>query len=73
MYFQFLFAIDRVKALAPQHPEWRTEEPFNHLMAGDMKSFLAGEMVGAFEESTKEHALISMGTPDAPTKAAGKE
>jgi hypothetical protein len=44
-------------------------------MAGDMKSFLAGEMVGAFEESTKEHALISMGTPDpyAPTKAAGKE
>lgn len=33
------------------------------------------KMVGAFEESTKEHALISMGTPDpyTPTKAAGKE
>ncbi len=28
MYFQFQFAIDRVKALAPQHPEWKTKEPF---------------------------------------------
>ena len=28
MYFQFLFAIDRVKALAPQHPEWKDKEPF---------------------------------------------
>ena len=28
MYFQLLFALDRVKALAPQHPEWKTKEPF---------------------------------------------
>src|SRR5215471_21748203 len=42
MYFQFLFAIDRVKALAPQHPEWKEKEPFNHLLAGDMKAFAAG-------------------------------
>jgi phosphoglycolate phosphatase-like HAD superfamily hydrolase len=42
MYFQLLFALDRVKALAPQHPEWRTQEPFNHLLAGDMPGFLAG-------------------------------
>jgi phosphoglycolate phosphatase-like HAD superfamily hydrolase len=41
-YFQLQFAIDRVKALAPQHPEWRTQEPFNHLIAGDMAGFLAG-------------------------------
>ena len=27
MYFQCLFALDRVKALAPQHPEWKTSEP----------------------------------------------
>src|SRR5512143_2221941 len=26
-YFQFAFAIDRVKALAPQHPEWKEREP----------------------------------------------
>ena len=29
MYFQFLFALDRVKAVAPQHPEWQTKEPFS--------------------------------------------
>jgi phosphoglycolate phosphatase-like HAD superfamily hydrolase len=42
IYFQFQFAFDRVKTLAPQHPEWKTKEPFNHLIAGDMKAFLAG-------------------------------
>ncbi len=42
IYFQFAFAINRVKALAPQHPEWKEKEPFNHLIAGDMKAFMAG-------------------------------
>jgi phosphoglycolate phosphatase-like HAD superfamily hydrolase len=42
IYFQFQFALDRVKAMAPQHPEWKTKEPFNHLLAGDTKAFLAG-------------------------------
>jgi phosphoglycolate phosphatase-like HAD superfamily hydrolase len=42
IYFQFEFAEDRVKALAPQHPEWKKQEPFNHLIAGDIKAFLAG-------------------------------
>jgi hypothetical protein len=34
MYFQLLFALDRVKALAPQHPEWKTKEPFASLLKG---------------------------------------
>ena len=42
MYFQFLFAIDRVKALAPQHPEWKEKEPFASLLKGDMKAVLVG-------------------------------
>jgi hypothetical protein len=42
VYFQFQFALDRVKALGPQHPEWKTQEPFKHVLAGDMRSFLAG-------------------------------
>jgi hypothetical protein len=42
LYFQFLFAIDRVKALAPQHPEWKTKEPFASLLKGDVKGALAG-------------------------------
>ena len=42
MYFQFLFAFDRVQILAPSHPEWKTKEPFASLLKGDMKRTLAG-------------------------------
>jgi len=42
MYFQLLFALDRIKALAPQHPEWKTTEPFASLLKGDLKTVLAG-------------------------------
>ena len=42
MYVQLLFALDRVKALAPQHPEWKNKEPFASLLKGDMKAALAG-------------------------------
>lgn len=42
VYFQFQFAVDRVKALAPEHPEWATMEPFRALLEGDIKSALEG-------------------------------
>jgi phosphoglycolate phosphatase-like HAD superfamily hydrolase len=42
MYAQFIFTFDRVKALAPQHPEWKTKEPFASLLKGNVKSVLAG-------------------------------
>jgi hypothetical protein len=42
MYFQAFFMLDRVKALAPQHPEWKTNEPFASLLKGDVKAALAG-------------------------------
>ncbi len=35
LYTQVVFAVDRVKALAPQHPEWKTAEPFKSILAGD--------------------------------------
>ena len=50
LYFQFLFALDRVKAMAPQHPDWQTKEPFASILKGDMQSFLAGG----------EHALLEV-------------
>ena len=50
MYFQLLFALDRVKALAPQHPEWKTKEPFASLLKGDVKAALAGG----------EHAMLEI-------------
>jgi hypothetical protein len=42
MYFQLIFAVDRVKALAPRHPEWKMQEPFAAVLKGDMKAVLAG-------------------------------
>ena len=42
MYFQLLFALDRVQAMAPQHPEWKTREPFASLLKGDVGKALAG-------------------------------
>jgi hypothetical protein len=39
---QLYFALDRVKALAPQHPEWKTQEPFASLLKGDLHAALAG-------------------------------
>jgi hypothetical protein len=40
--FQLVFALDRVKALAPQHPEWKDREPYKSLLEGDLRSALAG-------------------------------
>jgi phosphoglycolate phosphatase-like HAD superfamily hydrolase len=42
MYFQAFFIFDRIKALAPQHPEWSDKEPFASVLKGDVKSALAG-------------------------------
>jgi len=42
IYFQAQFALDRVKEMAPEHPEWKTKEPFKYLIAGDMQKFMAG-------------------------------
>jgi hypothetical protein len=39
---QLYFALDRVKELAPQHPEWKTKEPFASLLKGDLKTALDG-------------------------------
>ena len=46
---QFYFVIDRVKALAPQHPEWKTKEPFASLLKGDVKAAIAGGDHGLME------------------------
>ncbi len=49
MPFQFLFMLDRLKALAPQHPEWKTEEPFASVLKGDVKAAFAGGAVAIGE------------------------
>lgn len=42
LYFQAFFVFDRIKALAPQHPEWKTKEPYASVLKGDYKAALAG-------------------------------
>ena len=56
MYFQLLFALDRVKALAPQHPEWKDKEPFASLLKGDVKGALAGGERAMLEIVMATHA-----------------
>lgn len=34
MYTQLVFVLDRVKALAPQHPEWKDTQPFKAALEG---------------------------------------
>lgn len=50
MYFQMFFVVDRIKTLAPQHPEWRDTEPFASVLKGEVRAALA----------SSEHAWTQM-------------
>jgi hypothetical protein len=56
IYFQLAFALDRVKELAPMHPEWKDREPFALLLRGDLKGALAGGEAAIFEIVTVTHS-----------------
>jgi phosphoserine phosphatase len=56
MYTQFLFAFERVKKLAPQHPEWKTTQPFKALLEGDMKTVGAAGMEGLMKILMATHS-----------------
>lgn len=64
-YFQALFAADRVKALAPEHPEWKDKEPFASLLKGDMAGVAASGEKGIVDLVMATHAGM---TTDAFTK-----
>ncbi|MDR3445067.1 MULTISPECIES: HAD family hydrolase [unclassified Dyella] len=59
IYFEFFFVLDQVKAQAPQHPEWKTTEPFKSALAGDMKGLAASGEKGAIELMAATHAGMS--------------
>jgi hypothetical protein len=56
MYVQLQFALDRVTALAPHHPEWKDREPFASLLAGDRQRALAGGQRALAEIAMATHA-----------------
>ena len=55
-YFQLAFAIDRVKALASQHPEWKNKQPFQGVLEGDLKAVAATGERGLMELVMATHA-----------------
>ena len=61
IYTQLAFALDRVKVLAPQHPEWKDKEPFASLLKGDLKGALAGGEAAIFEIITVTHSGMTTG------------
>jgi len=56
MYFQLLFALDRVKALAPMHPEWKEKQPFKAVLEDDLETVLAGGKHALLELVMATHA-----------------
>jgi phosphoserine phosphatase len=56
MYTQALFAFDRVKKLAPQHPEWKTTQPFKGVLEDDMKAVGASGMKGLMQIIMATHS-----------------
>ena len=56
VYTQFVFAIDRVKAMAPQHPEWKHKQPFQAVLTGDMKTLVASGELGLAQILMATHA-----------------
>ena len=55
-YFQLLFAIDRAKALAPKHPEWKKKQPFKAAIEGDMRALAVSGEKGLLELLMATHA-----------------
>ena len=78
-YFQLFFALDRIKEMAPEHPEWKNEEPFKSVLENDLESFAKQGMEGLLKvvmvshtgmESEEFKSLVSdwLATAQHPTK-----
>ncbi len=59
VYFQVAFAIDRVRQLAPRHPEWQTQEPFRSILAGDRAAVASMGEKGLLEVIAATHAGLT--------------
>ena len=56
MYVQLAFALDRVKSMAFEHPEWKDTQPFKAVLEGDMKALAAAGEKGLLEIIAATHA-----------------
>jgi phosphoglycolate phosphatase-like HAD superfamily hydrolase len=62
MYTQMTFALDRIKVMAPQHPEWKTQEPFKSVLEGNLKGVMAGGEKAIFEIIATTHSGMTTAT-----------
>jgi len=59
LYFQALFAMDRIKAMAPEHPDWNEKEPFASVLRGDTSGLLSGGEKALLEIIMNTHANMT--------------
>lgn len=59
-YFQLFFALDRVKAMAPEHPEWKDTEPYKSILTGDLEGLAAQGEHALLEIVMQTHAGMSV-------------
>ncbi len=59
LYAQLFFLMDRVKALAPTHPEWKTREPFASILRGDPRGVTKGGEAGVVELLAATHSGVT--------------
>ncbi len=69
IYFQFFFAMDRVKALASEHPEWKTTEPFKSVLADDMDGVMKRGVPALLEIVNATHSGMDVETFKSEVKA----
>lgn len=67
-YFQLFFAMDRVKAMAGDHPEWKNQQPYKAVLENDMKTLMASGMKGLGEIVMASHAGVTTAEFDAIVK-----
>ncbi|MFJ7355731.1 HAD family hydrolase [Phyllobacterium sp. NPDC097923] len=58
-YFQLGFMIDRVKVLAPEHPEWKEKEPFKSILEGNLAGLASAGEKGIVELGMATHAEMT--------------
>ena len=56
VYFQFAFALDQIRTLAPRHPEWKSSGPFRSLLKNDLKGVLASGEKGLLQLVAASHS-----------------
>jgi hypothetical protein len=72
LYFQLAFVLDRLKALAPQHPEWKDKQPFKAALEGDFETVVAGGEAAVRHASVGGRRQFEIGTLEFRMSGAGE-